>query len=59
LESAAQLSALTSREREVAALVCEGRPNKDIAHELSLSEGTAKYTFTEFFRSFVFRTEAC
>jgi two-component system, NarL family, nitrate/nitrite response regulator NarL len=42
LESAARLSALTSRAREVAVSVCEGRPNKDIAHELNLAEGTVK-----------------
>lgn len=33
---------LTPREREVAALVCHGKPNKIIAHELRISEATVK-----------------
>jgi DNA-binding NarL/FixJ family response regulator len=37
-----ELPFLTPREREVAARVCAGKPNKIIAHELSISEATVK-----------------
>ena len=37
-----QPEALTSRKYQVAALVCRGLPNKQIARELSLCEGTVK-----------------
>jgi RNA polymerase sigma factor (sigma-70 family) len=37
-----RLNSLTSREREVFALVVTGRPNKQIAHQLELSEMTVK-----------------
>ena len=37
-----RLISLTSREREVLALVVTGRPNKQIAHQLELSEMTVK-----------------
>ena len=37
-----RLNSLTSREREVLALVVTGRPNKQIAHQLELSEMTVK-----------------
>ena len=37
-----RLNSLTSREREVLALVVTGRPNKQIAHQLELSELTVK-----------------
>lgn len=40
--SDADLSDLTDREREVLALVSEGKPNKTIASELELSEHTIK-----------------
>ena len=40
--SEADLSELTDREREVLALVSEGKPNKTIATELDLSEHTIK-----------------
>ena len=33
---------LTERETEVVALVCDGYPNKEIGHQLNLSEGTVK-----------------
>jgi len=41
-ELQARLNSLTSREREVLALVVTGRPNKQIAHQLELSEMTVK-----------------
>jgi RNA polymerase sigma factor (sigma-70 family) len=37
-----RFNSLTSREREVFALVITGRPNKQIAHQLELSEMTVK-----------------
>ena len=37
-----RFNSLTSREREVFALVGTGRPNKQIAHQLELSEMTVK-----------------
>jgi DNA-binding NarL/FixJ family response regulator len=37
-----RLRPLSSREQEVAALVCSGLPNKTIANQLGLSEGTVK-----------------
>jgi two-component system, NarL family, nitrate/nitrite response regulator NarL len=36
------LRSLTSREQQVAALICSGLPNKAVANELGLSEGTIK-----------------
>ncbi len=42
VSSDADLSELTHREREVLALVSEGKPNKTIASELELSEHTIK-----------------
>jgi two-component system, NarL family, nitrate/nitrite response regulator NarL len=38
----AQLAILTDREKQVAALVCEGLSNKLIARTLNVSEGTIK-----------------
>jgi two-component system nitrate/nitrite response regulator NarL len=37
-----RLDVLTSREQQVTALVCRGYPNKLIAQELNLAEGTVK-----------------
>jgi DNA-binding NarL/FixJ family response regulator len=36
------MTRLTDREREVAALVCNGLPNKTVAQKLNVSEGTVK-----------------
>jgi len=33
---------LTSREKQIADLVCQGHPNKFVAHSLNLTEGTVK-----------------
>ena len=38
----AQASPLTPRQLEVLRLICEGRPNKTIARELSISDATVK-----------------
>ena len=39
----AHADGLTRRERDVLALLCEGKRNKVIAHELSISENTVKF----------------
>jgi two-component system nitrate/nitrite response regulator NarP len=39
---ASSITRLTDREREVAALVCNGLPNKTVAQKLNVSEGTVK-----------------
>lgn len=51
---------LTPREREVAARVCAGKPNKIIAHELSISEATVKVFVRQILSKFgaTNRTEA-
>jgi DNA-binding CsgD family transcriptional regulator len=41
-EMAPIMTRLTDREREVAALVSNGLPNKTVAHKLNVSEGTVK-----------------
>jgi RNA polymerase sigma factor (sigma-70 family) len=41
-ELRARLDTLTPREREVMVLVVAGRPNKQIAHEMGLTEATVK-----------------
>ena len=38
-----RLAALSARERDVLALLVEGRPNKLIAHDLDLSPRTVEY----------------
>jgi DNA-binding NarL/FixJ family response regulator len=40
---------LTRREREVAALVCHGFANKEIARRLGLAEGTVKTHLSKIF----------
>ena len=42
LADADEMPGLTPRERDVAAAVCAGKPNKIIAHELQISEATVK-----------------
>jgi DNA-binding NarL/FixJ family response regulator len=42
---------LTSRQLEVLRLLCEGRPNKDIARHLGMQEKTVKTHVTAIFRS--------
>jgi DNA-binding NarL/FixJ family response regulator len=48
--SAADVSALTAREREIAALVAAGGANKEIAGRLGVSERTVKAHLTAVFR---------
>jgi DNA-binding NarL/FixJ family response regulator len=40
--STKQIRRLTGRERQVAALVCNGLSNKSVAQRLNVSEGTVK-----------------
>lgn len=42
--------ALSFRERQVVALVTQGKLNKEIAHELGLTEGTVKEYMNRIFR---------
>ena len=41
---------LSFREKQVVQLVCQGRLNKEIAHELHLTEGTIKEYLNRIFR---------
>ena len=41
---------LTARERQIAGLIRFGKPNKEIAHELHLTEGTVKEYLSRIFR---------
>jgi DNA-binding NarL/FixJ family response regulator len=41
---------LSFRERQVVYLVCKGRHNKEIAHELLLTQGTVKEYLNRIFR---------
>ena len=43
---------LTDREREVAALVCNGLSNKIVAQKLNVSEGTVKTHLHHIFQKF-------
>ncbi len=43
---------LTPREREVAACICAGKPNKIIAHDLRISEATVKVFVRQILRKF-------
>ena len=42
-EEASQREALTPREREILVMLTEGKTNKEIANQLSLSEGTVRF----------------
>jgi DNA-binding NarL/FixJ family response regulator len=41
---------LSFREKQIASLICQARLNKEIAHELCLSEGTVKEYLNRIFR---------
>ncbi len=42
VSDAEQIGTLTKREQQVAALVCHGLSNKNIAYKLGVTEGTVK-----------------
>ena len=44
--------ALNDRQKEVLALVCQGNRNKEIAHQLGLSERTIKWYISQLFLIF-------
>ena len=46
----ARLSSLTLQQARILSLVCEGRLNKQIAHELSIAETTVKAHMTAILR---------
>jgi DNA-binding NarL/FixJ family response regulator len=50
--------ALTDRQRQILALVTEGRSNKEIARALGLAEGTVKIHLTRVFRALGVRSRA-
>ena len=41
---------LTTRQKQVAELMCQGRSNKEIAHTLNIAEGTVKIHISALFR---------
>jgi len=41
---------LSPRQREIFVFICEGKPNKEIAYLLSISESTVKQHISELFR---------
>ena len=49
--SAASLGRLTGRQREVMALMAQGKSNKEIAHDLGLSSGTVKIHISNIFKA--------
>ena len=57
-ERGVRLEVLTSREQQIAALVCRGHSNKHIAQSLNLTEGTVKVHLHKVFRKLDVRTRA-
>jgi len=49
-DGADHFDALTKRQQQIAALVCRGHPNKVIARELTLTDGTVKQHVYRIFR---------
>jgi DNA-binding NarL/FixJ family response regulator len=45
-----KIDRLTGREQQVAALVCNGLPNKIVAQQLNVSEGTIKIHLHKIFQ---------
>ena len=54
-----EMKALTSREREIALLVCTGLSNKQIARRLNVTEGTVKVHLHNIYVSSQFATAQC
>ena len=50
-----EMKALTSREREIALLVCTGLSNKQIARRLDVTEGTVKVHLHNIYVKFAIR----
>jgi DNA-binding NarL/FixJ family response regulator len=50
--SATPQGALTRREQQVVALVCEGHPNKFIAGALGITEGSVKQHLNRIYKKF-------
>jgi DNA-binding CsgD family transcriptional regulator len=57
-ESSANDEGLSSRERQIALLVARGRPNLEIARELSISHKTVEKHLTSIYQKFGFSTRA-
>jgi two-component system, NarL family, nitrate/nitrite response regulator NarL len=53
-----RLDTLTKRERQVAALVCHGLPNKEIARKLRVAEGTVKVHINRIFQKLRVRSRS-
>jgi DNA-binding NarL/FixJ family response regulator len=51
-----QLNPLTERQRQVAALACQGLSNKKIAKQLSVAEGTVKVHLNAIFDKLAVRS---
>lgn len=49
-KTAPELSVLTPQQVKILKLICEGMPNKEIAHQLSLAEATVKAHITSLLR---------
>jgi two-component system response regulator DegU len=41
---------LNDQQKEIAALLCQGKQNKEIAHDVRLAERTIKWHITQLFR---------
>jgi DNA-binding NarL/FixJ family response regulator len=52
------ISALTSRERQIALLVCEGLSNRQLGQQLNLTEGTVKVHLHKIYRKLGVRNRA-
>jgi two-component system nitrate/nitrite response regulator NarL len=53
-----RIRALTARERQIALLVCEGLSNKQLGHQLNVTEGTVKVHLHKIYRKLGVRNRA-